>query len=219
MSELIAPKNFNDTIHIPSDYIAFPGTWNDLIKSHKPGIGYATYHTKILLKNSPQTLSLSLPHFYTSFALWINETPIAHNGQVGTSEKNTIPQWLPQTITFTTENDTLDMVIHASNFHHAKGGVREPILLGTPDQLNFKRQVAVSSNMILFAGLFTTATIFIFVFFFAKKEKSVILFAALCLSWAVRSVFSNLYILTSVFPDIPWELCVKIEYISLYLTM
>jgi hypothetical protein len=32
-------------------------------------------------------------------------------------------------------------------------------------------------------------------------------------------MFSNRYLATSFFPDFPWELCVKIEYISLYLMM
>ncbi len=44
-------------------------------------------------------------------------------------------------------------------------------------------------------------------------------FLLLCLTWALRSVFSNLYLAISYFPDFNWELMVKIEYLTLYLTM
>jgi hypothetical protein len=48
-------------------------------------------------------------------------------------------------------------------------------------------------------------------------ERSLLYLAGLCMIWAIRSVFSNEYLANSYFPEIPWELCVKIEYISLYL--
>ena len=44
-------------------------------------------------------------------------------------------------------------------------------------------------------------------------------FAAICLSWGIRSIFSNQYLFISYYPDFSWELMVRIEYITLYLTM
>jgi hypothetical protein len=83
----------------------------------------------------------------------------------------------------------------------------------------FKREVAVISNLVLFACLILIALGLIFTFLFSKKESSILYGAALCLTWGLRSVFSNRYIANSYYPDFPWELCVKIEYITLYLMM
>jgi hypothetical protein len=217
MSNLIAPESFDHAIQEPGDFIPFPSTWDETSKSLRPGKGYATYHLKILVK--PNRYSLELPHFYSGYKLWINHDLIAHNGQVGTSAKISTPQWLPQTVAFTATQDTLDLVIQVSNFHHAKGGVRENILIGTTDNLTFKRQVAVSSNLTLFGGLVLLSLVFVFVYMFVKQDNASIFFAALCVTWALRSVFSNLYVVTAYLPDFPWEICVKIEYVSLYLTM
>jgi hypothetical protein len=218
MSELVPPSEFSAQAKPPQDYIDFPGTWNELSKGLRPGDGYATYRVKVALP-AAGTYALELPHFYSNYMLWINSKLIASNGKVGTSEHTSIPQWLPQTVMFKTKADTLDIVIQASNFYHAKGGVREPILLGIPNHLNFKRQVAITSNLVMVCTLIVISVAFLFVFLFSKSDKSVLYFAALCITWAVRSMFSNKYVFNSFVPEFPWEAGVKIEYITLYLTM
>ena len=47
----------------------------------------------------------------------------------------------------------------------------------------------------------------------------IIYFALLCITWALRSLFSNLYLFISFYPDFDWSLMVRIEYITLYLSM
>lgn len=218
MSELVDPHDFITGDNTRQEYIDFPQTWNDLSKSLNPGEGYATYRLKVVV-NSPQSLALEIPHFYSNYSLWINSRLVASNGKVGTSEKTSVPQWRPQTISIEALTDTLEIVIQASNFHHAKGGVREPLVLGSKGDLNLKKQVALGSNLVMFILLLVLTITFVLLFLFSKRDKSIIYFAALCLTWGIRSVFSNQYVALNFFPNLPWELCVKIEYSSLYLMM
>ena len=44
-------------------------------------------------------------------------------------------------------------------------------------------------------------------------------FALLCATWSVRAAFSNEYIIIQFMPDFNWTAMVRIEYITLYLTM
>jgi hypothetical protein len=217
MSDLISPDSFKSE-SIVKDYINFPTTWNETSKSLNPGKGFATYHLKIFI-TAPQKLALEVPHFYSNYILWINKEIISQNGEVGTTKDSSKPQWLPKTVLLPVNNDTLDVVIQVSNFHHAKGGVRENIILGSPEHLIFKRKIAVNSNLILAGGLATIAITFLILHFFVKSNTASLYFAALSITWAIRTIFSNLYIFTAYFPELPWELCVKIEYITLYLTM
>jgi hypothetical protein len=217
MSSLIPPANFFINPQTPVDYVRFPATWDENSKSLKPGNGFATYHLRLIVK--PQPFSLELPHFYSAYSIWINDKLVAKNGVVGMTRETSQPQWLPQTVDYTAASDTLDLVMHVSNFTHAKGGIRESILLGQPEELRFKRAVAVNSNITLSCSLTVLALAFVFVYLFVKQEIAALHFAALAFTWAVRSLFSNLYVITSYFPDFPWELCVKIEYTCLYLTM
>lgn len=199
--------------------INFPGLWSD--KPHgESGIGVATYALSVLLpRNHPESLALSLPQMYSSYKLWANGTAIAENGKVGKLTIDCTPQWRPQTVTFTATKDTLTLVLQIANFHHAKGGVKEPIYLGTAEKLNLKRSIATLSNFTE-TGVLLLVSLFFFIVYATHGRRTVTLyFALLCLTWSVRSVFSNLYLAVSYFPDFDWSTAVRIEYLTLYLTM
>jgi hypothetical protein len=218
MSELVPPGRFNSNSEQTQDFIDFPSTWNDLSKSLEPGNGFATYRVRAIVDSS-KTFTFELPHFYSSYRMWVNRQLIAHNGIVGMNRQSSEPQWLPQTIAYKAQRDTLDIVIQASNFFHANGGVREPILLDDGDQLIFKHDLAVNATLTLAITLGVCGVVFLFIYLFIKNEISTLFFAGLSLTWGLRAIFSNLYVLTQYIPEFPWEISVKIEYMTLYLAM
>jgi hypothetical protein len=204
----------------PQDRFEFPGVWNDAFSDHNElsGQGFATYEARILLDKELEMVSFELPDFYCSYSLWVNGRQVAANGEVGTSRSESVPQWLPKTIVVKAA-DTLQLVLHVSNFQHKRGGSNDHIYLGLPDQLYQKREKAVVTNIVLFAGLLFIGAFFVVLFAFFRKERAALYFAAICLTWAIRAVFTNLYLFVNWFPEINWELAVKIEYLTLYLTM
>lgn len=200
----------------PSRFYTFPGLWNE--DSRLSGQGFATYTADVLIGDDINMLSMELPDFYSSYQVWVNGIEVANNGGVGTSRQDAEPQWLPRTVVFPAA-DTLHIVMQVSNFHHVRGGSNDHIYLGLPDQLYQKRESAVITNIILFAGLGLIGCFFIVLFLFFRKEKAALYFAAICITWALRAVFTNLYLFANWFPAVDWELLVKIEYLTLYLTM
>jgi hypothetical protein len=206
--ELLTPGQAPTT---PKKFFSFPGLWNE-------GQGFATYTADVIIGHDLSTLSMELPDFYTNYQLWVNGVRVASNGEVGTSRKEAVPQWLPKTIVFAA-TDTLRIMLQVSNFHHMRGGSNDHIYLGLPDQLYQKRETAVITNIILFAGLGLIGCFFVVLFLFFRKEKAALYFAAICITWAMRAVVTNLYLFANWFPGIDWELLCKIEYLTLYLTM
>jgi hypothetical protein len=67
---------------------------------------------------------------------------------------------------------------------------------------------------LLFLGV-----IFFAIYFLKGRKKVIIYFSLLCATWTVRSAFSNEYLFISFFPDFDWHAMIRIEYITLYLTM
>jgi len=195
----------------PEKFFQFPAIWEE-------SQGFATYTADVIVDKTITMLSMELPDFYCSYHLWVNGVVVASNGEVGTSRQEAMPQWLPRTVVFPA-TDTLHLVMQVSNFHHVRGGSNDHIYLGLPDQLYQKRETAVITNIILFAGLGLIGCFFIVLFLFFKKEKAALYFAAICITWALRAVFTNLYLFANWFPAMDWELLVKIEYLTLYLTM
>jgi len=204
----------------PGDRFKFPGLWNDSFsdRAELSGQGFSTYESRVVLDHDLEVVSFELPDFYSSYALWVNGKQVASNGEVGTGRSESEPQWLPRTIVVTAA-DTMQLVLQVSNFHHRRGGSNDHIYIGLPDQLYRKREQAVITNILLFAGLLLIGSFFVTLFVFFRKEGAALYFAAICLTWAIRSVFTNLYLFINWFPSLDWELSVKIEYLTLYLTM
>jgi hypothetical protein len=210
--KLIAPADINVQEGAP---VTFPQLWNDI---RKTGQGTATYHLKVLV-DRPGELALDIPQIYSSYRLWINNQLIAGNGTPGVTSLETIPQWLPQTISFSVDSDTLSVVLQISNFTHFKGGCKDPIYLGSSSRMLAHQNLSHVSKLIEFGTLFVVGIVFLFVYFQQGRKKLIIYFALICLTWAVRSVFSNDYTFIYYFPDFSWTAMVRIEYITLYLTM
>jgi len=197
----------------------FPTLFNSR-RANETGIGYATYSIVVAFKEShSREIGLALPQMYSSYRLWANGTLIAENGKVGKSMDDYLPQWKPQTVYIEVTGTTLNLVLQIANFHHAKGGVKEPIFMGTASKMQFKRMMATISNLTETVSLFLLSVLF-FIIYFSRTKKSVTLyFALLCLTWSTRSMFSNMYLGIFYFPDFDWTTMVRIEYVTLYLTM
>ena len=126
-NQLLTPREVTPGL---KGFAEFPKTWND-IRSSGTGSGYATYMLYVLPPGDVKTLAIELPQIYSSYTLWINNKLVASNGTVGTSGEETVPQWMPQTVSFENPGDTLQLVLQIANFHHYKGGLKDPIYLGS----------------------------------------------------------------------------------------
>ena len=197
-------------------FIEVPFWWTEEVDI--PNIQLATYRLKVIHPNThTSSLAISMPDVYCSYDLWVNGRKLGQNGIVAQTKEEARPQWKPETYIFTAEPDTLEIILHLSNFHHHRTGISEPILLGQADQLIQRKNKIEISNSFLLLGL-GILSIAAGMYYFRLKNKSLLLYVLLCLSWMIRCAFSNHYQIVQWFPDINWYLCVRTEYISIYLT-
>lgn len=196
--------------------IEVPSWWTN--ESGKPSIQSATYRLKVVLpeKDRSASLALTMPDVYCSYDLWLNGKKLGQNGVVGKTKEESMPQWKPDTYAFKSDRDTLEIILHLSNFYHHRTGINKPILLGQADQLIQRERRIETSNTIMLAGLAFLVLVAI-VFYLRLKSAPLLFYILLCLSWIMRSAFSNHYQVTQWFPDINWYLIVRTEYISLYM--
>ena len=213
-NQLLSPQ---EVIHAPKTFLEFPKAWNE---TRVNGLGYGTYAIYILAPKEINSLALELPQIYSSYQLWVNGQSMASNGKVGKTAEETVPQWMPQTVSFENSGDTIQVVLQIANFHHHLGGSKDPIYLGSSELLQGHRHLSVTANLAESALLALLAIGFLITYFTLSTRKKVIMyFALLCLTWSVRVGFSNLYIFISFIPDFDWHSMVRIEYATLFLTM
>jgi hypothetical protein len=198
-------------------YFRFPAPWNELRQS---GQGYGTYYLKILPPSSASRLAIEIPQLYSSYSVWVNGKFLGNNGLPGTTKESSTPQWRPQVLAFDNPGDTVHLVMQMSNFHHHLGGARDPLFLGTEQELTGQFNRAITSTSVESGILFLTGLVsMIILYLFRDRKKVIVYFCLLCFSWAIRALFSNLYVFMQMVPDFNWTIMVKIEYITLFLTM
>jgi hypothetical protein len=182
-------------------------------------LGFATYRNVINLPNDlrDRHLAIYMPDVYSSYQIWIDGKKHGGNGSVGSDEKTTKPMWLPKVYSFIPKHNTVEIIIQISNFHHSKGGIGKMIVLGENNKIAAKAKHAVKLGELLFFGLLFIAFIN-FRYYIKKRHKAFLYFFLFCMAWAVRTVFSNIYIGVLAFETMDWNWVVRLEYLSLYLS-
>ncbi|UII28088.1 7TM-DISM domain-containing protein [Fulvivirga maritima] len=202
---------------VDTAYAEVPAIWNDM--RYKGimlnGQGVATYRLVINKKPADNLLAVYVPNVYTAHRLYVNGQLIAQNGNVGKSKDEVKPEWRPIYKTFICEGDQLEIIWQVANFHHHRGGIHKPLKLGVPEQLAHSQQNLVAANILSVGGLLVLGCFFIVFFFIRKRQLATLYFGIFCLLWAVRALFSNLYLIPEIV-SLPWNLSIRIEYLSLY---
>lgn len=213
-NKLLHPSELKNNDGVPTEV---PGTWNER-RATKSGQGYATYSVTVVVPRASEELALDIPQIYSSYVLFANGVEIARNGTPAKTADATKPQWKQMVVPLSLDNDTIRLTMQIANFNHHKGGIKEPIMLGSSSLLSQKEFLSMTGKAIAIGLIFVLAIGFL-VIYFRSGKKIVIYFSLLCITWAVRSSFSNDYMITKFYPDFDWSTMVRIEYITLYLTM
>lgn len=218
-NQLIAPGHFKE--EIPHKVVTLHN-WAEfnIPESEKPpSFGYATYRLRISIPKERPYVSLYIPKIYSASKTWVNGTFISEIGNIGVTKAETVHRRFSQIIPLNTNETDFEIVIQIANFYHSKGGIIEPVLLGSSQHLyNTKSKRIVADT--IFIGCLGFIGIFFLIFFllYWNKDKAVLYFAVLCLSLSYMALSDRYAPLANAFQSVSWILLTKIEYLSLFLS-
>lgn len=215
-SELLTPEEIRTRKTIP-DYIKINGVWNGYNYHGKilKGDGYATFRVKILLPK-PGQYSLKFHQILSSYNVWINGNFEESIGKVGKNKESSVAHIEVNKLIFTTNSDTLELVIQVSNYHHRVGGIQEEIELGIPNVVENKTTNNLLFTFFIIGAEFIFALYFLFSFFFRQKDFAFIFFSLALIITIVFEIVNKEMILLRFFPDISFELQKKLDFFSSY---
>lgn len=215
-NQLIIPEDFSSLNATPS-YFPVPKVWeNDTLQISSTGFG--TYRVRIFLDSVTPELAINIPQLYNAYTLYVNQEYVVSNGEVGKNLETSTPQWQVSTKDLVVTRDTLDLVLQVSNFRHKRGGISNPITLGSSYYLQSQRKKIEVFDYIMASSLFFIGLFFLVVFWFGRQEKQVLFYSLFSLLFSYRIVGSSSYTLHSLFPELPWILTYRLELITLYLS-
>ncbi|MBC3787517.1 ATP-binding protein [Spirosoma utsteinense] len=203
------------------EFTLFPQHWSSSTWHQQPlsNQGFATYALTVLLPSRTTALKMNVPDQYSSYRLFINGTEAARDGQPATTAAATIPHWSTQLIEVPATADTLQLLLQIANFEHAKGGGRGAIRIGNARQLSAVLATDSSLDLLLTGCLLMAGLFFLGLFGMGRTEWPMLYFSLFCLTYSYRIIGTDLYVFHTIFPDLPWGVTIRLEYISLYLSV
>jgi signal transduction histidine kinase len=213
--------NAEDSAAKPAQFVQFPGRWTDYKFSDKkfPAFGYASYKVTVLLPEEMEQLRLAMPETYTSYSLFFNGKLVATNGRVSTSAEQFVPHWQYKAIDIPKNTQRLEIVLQIANFVHSKGGISKSPIIGRKAAIELERRSAEAIDFVLFGCLVMGSMFFIGLYLLGTRDKATLMFAMYSLLYSYRIIGSDNYELHTIFPDLSWFITVRIEYISLFLSI
>ncbi len=201
----------------PTGYVPVPGSWRGYEVNGQPlgGDGYATYHLTVLLNPAslpPDLLGLKMPvPLNTAHNLYVNGQLIGSAGQVGLSPKTMTPQYAPYVATFSADSERLDILLQISNFYHYRGGIIEPILLGTHDQLHRLEQQELGRDLFLVGSIFIMGLYHLGLFSLRRKDRSPLYFGLFCLLVAATTLLFQQPPIFAYLVSSSWVLFIRVS--------
>lgn len=209
-----APEDCKSTFPVP-------GLWNGQKLNGIPltSTGIATYALTVYLPDVHPDLALFLPDTYCSYRLFVNGRLAGFNGNPSANPLSYEPQWKPQTIALFDNSDTLHLIYQVANFSHQKGGTYKSIEIGDAALLKVEQEQSIASDFLLAGCLFMGGLFFLGLYVFGTRDRATLYFSLFCLVYSYRFIGSGAYALHQVIPALSWSLAVRLEYITLFLSI
>lgn len=201
-------------------FFQLPNLWSvpSVNQEVYPAFGHATFTLKIFGDFKDREMALEMPTSYCSYTLFVNGLEIANNGTVAKNKNDAKPYWQPTAGDFTSERDTLQIILQISNYHHSKGGISESIVLGSKATVSKNLRQRKNGNYIHIIGIGLLSLLTLIAFSIYRKTF-LLWFSIFSLMWSLRGIFSNMYLIHDWIPDFSWVIGAKIEYLTLYFSL
>ena len=217
--QLLSPSDFDSTNFENKIFAPIPGLWGELDLPSVAPLGYVTYRLQVILPDDLPIMAFSLSNIVSGYTLWADGNLIVKNGITGKSKATSVPNFCALTRSYQPTKKVMDLVLQVSNFHHARGGITNSIVFGENSYMNSEREKMSNFAFLMTGSVFMGGIFFFGLFFFGRENKDTLIFALFCIVYSYRIAGTEMYFLQGVFPNMPWELSIRTEYLSLYIAV
>ncbi|MEP1094070.1 MAG: ATP-binding protein [Cyclobacteriaceae bacterium] len=212
-SQFVVPESVEQSAE--SILIDVPNRWE---QSGLSALGFGSYQL-VIYKKTDEPLALRIPDLFSAYNLFVNGQHLTTMGVPGVDSESEKPGRQFRLVSLGhIQSDTLNVVIHISNFVHSKGGIGAPIQIGTLENLIQKKFINDVYDVFMAGCLVMGAFIFMGMYFYGRQKKMAFYFALFCLVYAYRIIGWGNYVLHDLI-DMPYRLGMTIEYSTLYSTV
>jgi len=204
-----------EPLTVKKEFLTIPGNWTQI--EDYPSHGYGTLRLKVTGLERGESYALYIPEMLTSFRFFINGEEVFKNGITGKSKEDYQAQFKPGTVSFETDNGTIEIICHISNYDHRNSGIWRSITFGKDNVIRYNREKKLLLEMFLSTILLAFSLFHIGIYIYRTEAKSELLFGLICLVLFFRTISTGEQILTMIFPLFPWGIARRMEYSPFFL--
>lgn len=222
--QLLSPEDFkNHNNNLKGELVIVPKSWTAYKNGNEklPSAGVGTYRLKI--KKQADTLEtiygLKISTVFSNYKLWVNGQLLKEVGAVGKDKTNSKPKFEYNDIPFVLDpekgnTEEIDIIIQVSNFSHKRGGLQKPILFSSLETLHKQTRSADILNLIIIGIILIIGINHLNMYLIRRKDISNLYFGSISIVMILRNITTGDRILAYIFPNINWELLVKLDNFS-----
>ncbi|EHQ06539.1 adenylate/guanylate cyclase domain-containing protein [Leptonema illini] len=217
-NEFLSPDSLKEAPPA-AHYIDVPSFWNgyDYDGRILDGHGYATYRLQVSGDFAGKPMGLHIADMQSAYELYVDGQLIASAGKPGTSAETAIARWAPQVAYFQPATNTIDLVLHISNYEHRQGGTWAYFTFGSAKAIAYERDLSVAFDLFLAGSLLIMAFYHLGLFALRNEDRSALYFGLFCLITTLRILVSGERVLTTFLPEMSFAIQLRIEYLSMAL--
>jgi signal transduction histidine kinase/ActR/RegA family two-component response regulator len=216
------------TDHFPErhDLLKAPAVWNGQRTTGGAlgGFGAGTYRLRVLLPADRPPLALKMLTCSSACRVFLRFAQAGSASQtlqevykVGApslSASAEIPDYRPGVVRLPDPGESVDVVIHVSNFHHNRGGLWRSPVLGSEANLIRSRSVALYWDFFLCGALVIMAVYHAGLSFLRRANFSSLYLGLFCAMMAARTALTGEMSIVEAFPGMSWHWRLRFEYMN-----
>lgn len=213
--ELLEPDDFQSQPLKNVTFLEVPDDWDHFLYEGKRigSYNYGTYRVKIYTGND-NTFYFRLMPPNSAYKIWINGIFFGECGRVGKKLQEEIPEWKLPIFEVTPVNRNVEIVIQVSNYSIYLGGMVLPPLAGSREKIYESQDKNLAFDIFIFASILVISVYYLGLFMMRKSDRSHLFFSIFTFMLSIRSLVTNELFLFQLFPDVKWEILVKIDFLA-----
>ncbi len=215
--KLLTPADFSAAATPATDGLyTLPGSWSNIQFNEQalPRDGHLTMRLLVRLPTEVHSLGLYVPSFNTAYKVWVNGQLVASSGQVGVNAAQSQAAGYGQTVKFTTEHDTLDIIVQAANYEGVPGGPIDRFRLGPALAVTTWDYQQVALDLFVASTCFVIGVYYLSLYLLRRKEEAFIWFALFSLLIALRALLVGREVIHLLWTQVSWSLSLQLIFFT-----
>jgi two-component sensor histidine kinase len=193
-----------------------PDLWKGRDAGGQRGQGCGSYRLTVLLPPGTPPLALHYLSCSTAFRVEANGSVVAQVGIPSADPRTARAAYAPGYARLGSLGERLELVVRVSNYVYRAGGMWFPFLLGPEAMIAavHQRELIVAAAQAASIGIMGLTLLLLYAL--RRKEKALLYGGLSALAIAARVLVTGEYLLTDLWPSIPFELLIRVEYLTVF---